>query len=357
MSGAGLSARSWGTAPGGAEITLYTLKCGDVRASVMNYGGVLVGLWAPDRRGQVQDITLGYDEAAPYLSRATSAYFGALIGRCANRVACGQLTLDGQTHQLEVNNGPHSLHGGEAGFDQRLWTAEPDPGTDRPALRLRYVSPDGEGGYPGTLSVSVTYSLSADGLNLLYRAETDAPTVVNLTNHTYWNLSGDAARDVLGHEVRVNASDFTPIDDTLIPTGELRPVAGTAFDFRTPRVLGEALRAFADDSQLRFAGGYDHNFALGGSAGELKEAAEVHDPVSGRVLTAFTTEPGMQLYSGNFLDGSLTGKGGRRYARHWALCLETQHFPDSPHQPSFPSVRLDPGERFESHTRYGFSVR
>lgn len=354
MSG-GLLSRPWGTAPDGREITLYTLTSGDVQANVMTYGGVLVSLLAPDRAGRRQDIVLGYDEAAPYLSRATSAYFGALIGRCANRIAQGRFTLDGQTYRLGVNNGPNSLHGGEAGFDQRLWTADADASGDGPALRLSYVSPDGEGGYPGTLSVSVTYTLSPEGLDLQYRAETDAPTVVNLTNHSYWNLSGDAERDVLGHEVRVNAGHFTPVDDTLIPTGELRPVAGTPFDLRSPRPLGEGLRA--DDPQLRVAGGYDHNFVLAGSPGEFREAAEVYDPVSGRVLTVHTTEPGMQLYSGNFLDGSLTGKGGRRYARNWALCLETQHFPDSPNQPGFPTVRLDPGEVFESRTRYAFSMR
>ncbi|MPY65357.1 galactose mutarotase [Deinococcus sp. SDU3-2] len=343
--------REWGRTPQGEAVTLYTLSLpSGIKASLTNYGGVLVRLLTPDRDGKLDDIVLGYDSPEPYLDRATASFFGALIGRFGNRIAGGRFSLDGHAYQLARNNGPNALHGGERGFDQRLWQGEASVGEDGPQVVFTRVSPDGEEGYPSTLSVRVTYALRPEGaLQIDYEATTDAPTVLNLTNHSYWNLSGDAQRDILGHELTVAADLFTPVDETLIPTGERRAVAGTPFDFRTAQPIGA--RVDADDEQLRFAGGYDHNFVLRGGEGP---AAMLHDPVSGRWLTVHTDQPGMQFYSGNFLDGSLVGKGGRRYGHRWAVCLETQHFPDSPNQPDFPSTVLRPGERFTSRTVYSF---
>lgn len=345
--------REWGRTPQGEAVTLYELRLPNgVEASLTDYGGVLVRLLTHDRDGNLGDIVLGYDTPEPYFDRATASFFGALIGRYGNRIAGGRFSLDGQTYRLTPNNGPNALHGGERGFDQRLWRGEASVGEDGPQVVFTRVSPDGEEGYPGTLTVRVTYTLRPEGaLQIDYEATTDAPTVLNLTNHSYWNLSGDARRDILGHELTLGADHFTPVDETLIPTGERRAVAGTPFDFRTAQPIGA--RVDADDEGLRFAGGYDHNFVLRGDGGP---AAILHDPVSGRRLTVQTDQPGMQVYSGNFLDGSLVGKGGQTYGHRWAVCLETQHFPDSPNQPDFPSTVLRPGERFTSRTVYSFSA-
>lgn len=345
--------REWGRAPAGEAVTLYELRLPNgVGASLTDYGGVLVRLLTPDRDGKLGDIVLGHDTPEPYFDRATASFFGALIGRYGNRIAGGRFSLDGQTYQLARNNGQGALHGGERGFDQRLWQGEASVGPEGPKVVFTRVSPDGEEGYPGALSARVTYTLRPEGaLQIDYEATTDAPTVLNLTNHSYWNLSGDARRDILGHELTLGADHFTPVDATLIPTGERRAVAGTPFDFREAGLIGA--RVDADDEQLRFAGGYDHNFVLRGDGGP---AASLYDPVSGRRLTVQTDHPGMQFYSGNFLDGSLIGKGGQRYGHRWAVCLETQHFPDSPNQPGFPSTVLRPGERFTSRTVYSFSA-
>ncbi|ADV68182.1 aldose epimerase family protein [Deinococcus maricopensis] len=350
-----LTRTPWGTAPDGSAITLYTLRHGPVTARIMDYGGVIVGVDAPDRDGTLADVALGHDEAGPYFDRATASYFGALIGRYGNRIARGRFELDGRAHQLATNNGPNALHGGPGGFDQVMWTSDADVTADGPRVTLTRTSPDGEEGYPGALDVTVTYTLTADGaLRLAYHAVTDAPTVVNLTNHSYWNLAG-ATRDVLDHELVVHADAITPVDETLIPTGTLLDVAGTPFDFRAARRVGE--RVDDADAQLQFAGGYDHNFVLQGAAGALRHVATLSDPQSGRVMEVHTTEPGVQFYSGNFLDGSVTGKGGQVYGHRWAVCLETQHFPDSPNRPDFPSTRLNPGEVYRTVTEYRFRTQ
>lgn len=355
-----VTARPWGHTLRGEPVTLYTLRAGPLSAEIMDYGGVIVRLLAPDRSGTREDVVLGHDRLEPYLDRATSPYFGALIGRYGNRIAGGTFTLDGQTYQLARNNGPNALHGGPGGFDQQLWAGYAHAGPAGAVLELTRRSPAGEEGYPGTLDVTVTYTLTPGGtLDLTYAAHTDAPTIVNLTQHTYWNLSGDARRDILGHRLTLNADRFTPVDATLIPTGEQADVAGTPFDLRTPQTLGDALTRHAAHPQLGHAGGYDHNLVLAGGeshSGDLVHAATLHDPQSGRVLDVHTTEPGLQLYTGNFLDGTITGKAGRRYDRHWGLCLETQHFPDSPNRPAFPSTVLRPGERYSSRTRFTFGT-
>ncbi|PYE56653.1 aldose epimerase family protein [Deinococcus yavapaiensis] len=345
----------WGETDAGTSVSIFTLRTpSGLEARITNFGGIVTHLLTPDREGTPGDVVLGHDTLKPYLGRAQSPYFGALIGRHANRIARGRFELDGQTYQLPVNNGPNSLHGGPGGFDQVVWQAEPIDG-DEPSVRLTYVSPDGEEGYPGTLTAVVTYTLTtANELRLHYRATTSAPTIVNLTNHSYFNLTGDASRDVLDHELTIAAEAITPIDETLIPTGDFQKVDGTPFDFRTPRKIGE--RVNDDDEQLRFAGGYDHNFVLAERPRALAHVARLFDSASGRVMDVATTQPGVQFYSGNFLDGSVHGKDGRVYEHRWALCLETQHFPDTPNQPRFPSTVLRPGEVFESTTVYAFSV-
>ncbi|WP_102127568.1 aldose epimerase family protein [Deinococcus planocerae] len=352
----GLSSQPWGTAPDGQPVTLYELRNrSGLRAHITDFGGVVVRLLTPDREGRLGDIVLGHDRAEGYFDLGTSPYFGALIGRYGNRIAGGRFTLDGRAYGLARNNGPNALHGGERGFNLRLWQGRPIDGEKGPALALSYLSPDGEEGYPGNLAVRVTYTLTDDdSLQIDYQATTDAPTILNLTNHTYWNLSGDAGRDILGHELTVHADHITAIGGTLIPTGELRSVEGTPFDFREGRAVGA--RVDEPDEQLRFAGGYDHNFVLRDGEG-LRPAAELRDPLSGRRVEVLTTQPGMQFYSGNFLDGSIVGKEGQVYGHRWAVCLETQHFPDSPHHPEFPSTVLRPGERFTSRTVYAFSAR
>ncbi len=346
---------SFGTAPDGRAVELCTLtNAHGVRVRITSYGGIVTHLFVPDRNGELADVVLGYDSLADYLR--DTPYFGAIVGRYGNRIAGGRFRLDGVEHTLAMNDGANHLHGGLKGFDKVVWEAEPYAGEDEAGLRLAYVSQDGEEGYPGQLTVGVTYALNnANELRIEYRAETDRPTVVNLTHHGYFNLAGHASGDVLGHELTVAASRFTPVDSGLIPTGELRPVAGTPLDFREATAIGA--RIDEDDEQLRFAGGYDHNLVLDEHDGSPRIAAQVYEPISRRAMEVYTTEPGIQFYSGNLLDGSDVGKSGIPYERRGGLCLETQHFPDSPNQPQFPSTVLRPGERYESATIYKFLVR
>jgi aldose 1-epimerase len=339
---------------GEANVQIYTLtNVHGLEARIMTYGATLVSLRTPDGDGQLKNIILGFDTLDPYL--AGVPYFGATVGRYANRIAKGRFSLDGKAYQLAQNNGPNSLHGGIRGFDKRVWKAEPLETPAGPALRLSYVSAAGEEGYPGELTAHVTYRLNNDdSLSIEYEAATTAPTPVNLANHAYFNLTGDPQQTILDHVLTINADRFTPVDATLIPTGELRAVADTAFDFRRPRVVGSHI---ADqDEQLRLGGGYDHNWVLNKSApGSLTLAAVLTDPQSGRSVEIRTTQPGLQFYSGNFMDGKPAG-GGSVFQRRTGLCLETQHFPDSPNQAAFPSVILRPGKNYSEKTLLVFRV-
>jgi aldose 1-epimerase len=348
----------FGTAPDGTPVERWTLANGDMTVRVLTYGGVIQTLEVPDRHGEVDNVVLGFADVAGYASDA-DPYFGSLIGRYGNRIAAGSFSLDGSTYQLPLNDGPNTLHGGPDGFDDQVWTATAVGDDDVAALRLELVSPDGDQGFPGTLTTAVTYSLDDDRrLSVHYEATTDAPTVVNLTQHTYWNLSGEGTGTINDHHLRIDASGYTPVDSTLIPTGEIASVEGTPFDFREPTAIGERIRE--NDQQLLYGQGYDHNWVLDrdddgarpGSDAEdpLEEAAQLHDPDSGRTLTIWTTEPGLQFYSGNFLDGTIVGTSGRTYRQGDGLALETQHFPDSPNQPGFPSTELRPGEVYDSTT-------
>jgi len=342
----------FGQTASGEAVLIYTLtNKNGIEARIMTYGGTIVSLKTPDRNGKLQNIVLGFDTLDPYL--AGVPYFGALIGRYGNRIANGSFELDGATYQLPKNNGPNSLHGGFKGFDKRVWSAKPFETKQGPGLKLTYVSADGEEGYPGQLTAHVTYQLHNDNsLSIEYAATTTKPTVVNLTNHSYFNLTGDPQHDILGHVLTINADRFTPVNATLIPTGELAPVAGTPFDFRTATAIGA--RIDADNEQIRFGPGYDHNWVLvKPKAGAMTTAALLSDPLSGRVVEVKTTEPGLQFYSGNFLDGRPPGQG-TFFNHRTGLCLETQHFPDSPNQPAFPSTVLRPGHTYASHTVFIF---
>ncbi|GGJ53459.1 aldose epimerase family protein [Deinococcus roseus] len=345
----------WGTTPAGQQVSLYTLRNKNhLTVQVSEFGAVLVSIRTPDRHGRFEDIVLGHHQLEPYLDRKTAQFFGATIGRFGNRIAHGTFSLEGQTYALACNNSPNALHGGPQGFDMVLWESAGFVQEQGVGVKLSYLSKDGEEGYPGNLQVTVTYTLTdLDELHIDYQASTDRTTVLNLTNHTFFNLSGNARRDVLNHELTIYADAFTPTDAELIPTGELLSVQGTALDFRTPHTLGARIRS--EDGHLKLAGGYDHNYVLRNSG--LRHAATLFEPLSGRVLETFTTEPGMQLYSGNFLDGSVTGKNGRCYQQHDGVCLETQHFPDSPNQPQFPSTVLQPETTFHSRTIYAFKQR
>lgn len=337
----------------GVPVELYTLAgSGGLTARIMTYGGTVVSLHAPDREGRPADVVLGFPTLEGYLAK--QPYLGALIGRFGNRIAGGRFELNGRTYTLASNESPNHLHGGLRGFDKAIWRATPDADTDAPSLGLSHLSRDGDEGYPGNLDVSVVYTITADNaLRLDYRATTDQDTVLNLSNHTYFNLAGGG--DVLAQEIAIPADRFLPVDDALIPTGERRPVSGTPMDLTRPVAIGAGVRS--DDEQVRLASGYDHNWVLDKPAGTLGPAAEVHDPASGRVLAVSTTQPGIQFYTGNFLDGGLTGKGGKAYGKHSGFCLETQHFPDSPNQPDFPSTVLRPGETFQQTTIFRFSAR
>jgi aldose 1-epimerase len=342
----------FGATPAGPARRFTLENAAGLRAELTDYGAALLSLVVPDRQGRPGDVVLGFDSAEAYAGHPF--FLGATVGRFANRIACGRFTLDGVAHQLTLNDGPPQargqLHGGAQGFHTRLWQAEEVPGAVGPALRFRRLSPDGEEGFPGNLEVTVTYSLAPDAndLRLDYQAATDRATPVNLTHHSYFNLRGDG--DVLDHRLRIDAEQFTPVGPGLLPLAGLTPVAGTPFDFTAPRAIGERLRA--DDPQLRLAGGYDHNYVLRNRGGPLAAAAGLHDPETGRTLEVLTTEPGLQFYSGNFLDGTWPGKGGRHHGRHAGLCLEPQHFPDSPNRPDFPSTILRPGRTFRSTSLY-----
>jgi len=336
-------------------VELFTFtNARSVEVRAMTYGAIITALRTPDRAGRLDDVVLGFDSLAGYLGE--SPYFGAIVGRYANRIAEGRFALDGVSYQLARNNGPNSLHGGERGFDKVLWAAEPFEGDGSAGVRLRYTSPDGEEGYPGTVAVRVTYTLTPrDELVVEYDATSDRATPLNVSQHSYWNLHGAGRGTILDHLLTLDAAAFTPVDATLIPTGEIAPVAGTPFDFRAPTAVGA--RIDAPHPQLGFAGGYDHNWVLdrAGQSG-LAHAARLVDPTTGRTLDVSTTEPGIQFYAGNFLDGTLTGKGGRPYPLRSGLCLETQHFPDSPNHPAFPTTIVRPGEAFQSRTVFAFGV-
>jgi len=345
-----IESKSFGQMPDGADVKIHTLTNGKgMVAKITEYGAILTEVWVPDRAGQLTNVVLGFDNLGQYLKG--HPFFGATTGRVANRIAKGKFTLDGREYILAVNNGPNHLHGGLKGFDKKLWKSRALPETDKSvAVEFSYTSPDGEEGYPGTLVVKVTYTLTDDNeLRIDYEATTDKATIVNLTNHSYFNLGGSGS--ILDHVLQINADRYTATDAGLIPTGELAPVKGTGLDFTQPRRIGDRIADYAS-----LAKGYDHNFVLNHGGGKLGLAARVHEPKSGRVMELSTTEPGVQLYTANHLDAKTTGVGGVKYGQHQAFCLETQHFPDSINQPAFPSVVLRPGQTFKSATAHKFSV-
>ncbi len=340
--------QAFGKTADGKSVDSYTLtNANGLKAEIITYGGIVTSLQVPDRNGNFADIVLGCDSPDDYAKSGT--YFGALIGRFGNRIAKGKFTLDGVEFKLATNNGPNHLHGGVKGFDKVIWNAEPMQTNEGPALKLTYQSRDGEEGYPGNLSCTVVYTLTNNNaLKISYEAKTDKATIVNLTHHSYFNLAGYNSGDILGHTLQIFADHFTPVDKTLIPTGEIKAVKGTPWDFTKPMTIGSRIKDVE--------GGYDHNYVLNSSDGSLALAASVYEPKTGRVLEVFTTEPGLQFYSGNFLDGSVKGKGAV-YKKHDGFCLEAQHFPDSPNEPNFPSVVLRPGEKYTQLTVYKFSTR
>ncbi|MFJ3226606.1 aldose epimerase family protein [Streptomyces sp. NPDC086783] len=367
---AGLTAATVGTAHGatvrkpvrelfgkladGTKVHRWSLQNGGTRLKVLSYGGIVQSLEIPDRHGRHRNVSLGFDTIEDYV--ASSPYFGALIGRYGNRIAKGRFTLDGKPYQLAVNDGENSLHGGDKGFDKRVWDVEGFTSGSDVGLVLHYTSVDGEMGYPGTLRVKVTYTLTRHGdWRVDYAATTDKATVVNLTSHVYWNLAGEGSGSIYDHELSIAGSRYTPVDSGLIPTGELARVAGTPFDFRRAKTVGEDIRE--GHQQLLYGQGFDHNWVLDkGSTAKPEQVAVLRDPSSGRTLRIATTEPGLQFYSGNFLDGTLVGSGGRVYRQGDALCLETQHFPDSPNHPSFPSTVLRPGQTYRTTTVHSFGA-
>ncbi len=345
-----------GHAPDGQVINLTTLRNQQkgIEIHVLDYGGIIQSLRTRDRQGQSADIVLGHDDAEGYFSNST--YFGAIIGRYGNRIAKGQFTLDGKTYALATNNGVNHLHGGNKGWDQAVWHSEPFQNGTGVGVILTHVSPDGDEGYPGTVKATVTYTLSDTGdLTVDYVATTDKPTVINLTQHSYFNLTGQPTQDILGHQLTIDADRYTPVDDGLIPTGELAPVEGTPFDFRTATAIGARIND--QNEQLTRGKGYDHNFVLNRQGDGLSLAAKVLEPTTGRTLEVWTTEPGLQFYSGNFLDGTVTGKGGVKYAHRTGFCLETQHFPDSPNHANFPSTVLRPDGQYHTTTVFKFGVQ
>ncbi|HLX61982.1 MAG TPA: aldose epimerase family protein [Planctomycetota bacterium] len=333
----------------GKDVVLYTLEnAKGMKARVMSYGATLVSLEVPDKAGKIGDVTLGFDTLDDYMHKV-NPFFGAIAGRYGNRIAKGKFALDGKTYQLAVNNGENHLHGGVKGFDKRVWEAKEVPN----GVAFTYLSPDGEEGYPGNLKSTVTYTLTDNNdLNIDYLATTDKPTVLNLTNHTYWNLAGAASGNILDHEMTLYADKYLPVDKGSIPLGTLADVKGTVFDFTTPHAIGERINQVGNDPV-----GYDHTWVLNGAADELKHCATVYDKKSGRVMDVSTTQPGVQFYTGNYLDGKTIARGNVVCNKHQGFCLETQHFPDSPNQPSFPSSVLRPGEEFKSRTIYHFSVK
>ncbi|NLT76059.1 MAG: galactose mutarotase [Planctomycetes bacterium] len=341
---------SFGQTADGQEVFVYTLaNSKGLRARITNYGATLVSLYVPDRNGHLEDIVLGFDDLQGYIQH--TACMGATVGRYANRIGGAKFTLDGAEYTLAANNGPNHLHGGIKGFDKVVWeTKEAVAADDEAWVKMSYLSVDGEEGYPGNLQCTVTYTLTnADELRITYEAHTDKKTVLNLTNHSYWNLAGQGSGDILGHELMLHAEKFTLIDKGLIPTGIIASVFDMPLDFTRPRTIGSRMRQTGN--------GYDHNYVLKGTPGELRPCADVHEPKTGRVMEIHTTEPGVQLYTGNFLDGSIPGKGGSTYDKHAGFCLETQHYPDSPNKPNFPSTVLEPGQTFTSRTVHRFSTK
>jgi aldose 1-epimerase len=348
-----VSRAPFATTAAGEAVEVFTLtNQHGLELRVLSYGGTIVSLSVPGRNGDFADVVLGHDSLEEYVSN--TSYFGAIVGRYANRIASARFTLNGKTYRLSANDGPHHLHGGRVGFDRVVWRAESFRTEQATGLELRHTSRDGEEGYPGNLEVQVRYSLTGGNeLVIEYHATSDHATPVNLTQHSSFNLSGDTG-DILGHQLWVNADRMTPVDEQLIPTGELAAVAGGPFDFRTPTPIGARIES--DDPQLRRAGGYDHNFVLNRTGAGLCHAAQLLEPISGRTLDVYTTEPGLQVYSGNFINGRVAGKAGRVYRPRSGVCLETQHFPDSPNQPSFPSTVLRPNEQYRSQTVFAFGV-
>ncbi len=344
----------YGQLPDGTWIEQYTLSNPDgLKVKIINYGAVITAVETPDRNGKVENITLYRDSLADYMEmkdgKPTTPYFGATVGRYGNRIAKGRFTLDGKEYKLAINNPPNALHGGIKGFDKVVWKAEPVETPDTVGVVFTYTSPDGEEGYPGTLKAKVTYSLTdKNELKMDYEATTDKDTVLNLTNHTYWNLAGAGNGDVLKHELTLNADRFLPVDATLIPLGRLDPVKGTAMDFTSPKPIGQDIG--------KVEGGYDHCYVLVRKGGDLSLAARVVEPTSGRVMEVYTTQPAVQFYTGNFLDGTVHG-GGKSYEKHYGLCLETQHYPDSPNEKDFPTTELKPGETYKQSTVHKFSVQ
>ncbi len=341
----------FGTTDDGKSVEIYELiNANGLRAKVMTYGAILTEMWVPDRLGQSADVVLGFKDFKSY--EKGHPYFGATTGRYANRIAKGQFEIDGKKYQMPVNNGPNSLHGGIKGFDKVIWKAKEGRNVNGPSVKFEYTSPDGEEGYPGTLTVVVTYTLTNDDeLQIDYHAKTDKATVINLTNHSYWNLAGEGSGSILDHGLQILATQFTEVDETSIPTGKLVSVDGTSMDFLSPNIIGKRIADAPNGN------GYDHNFVLRKTdANSLDSAAILADPKTGRSMMVLTTEPGVQLYTANYLDGTLTGKSGKPYVKHGAVCLETQHYPDSPNQPSFPTTVLRPEETYTSTTIYRFKA-
>ena len=349
---AGVTKQSFGKTPSGENVDIYTLRNRNgVETQITNYGAIVVSLKVPDRNGAMGDVVLGFSDFDQYLKN--DPYFGAIIGRYGNRIAKGRFKLDGAEYTLAVNNGENHLHGGIKGFDKVVWTGRELTTKAGPAVVLTYLSKDGEEGYPGNLRVRVTYTLThQNDLRIDYVATTDKATVINLTHHSYFNLLGEGNDDILNHRVRINANRFLPTDAGSIPTGELRSVIGTPFDFLKFTPIGERINQ--DNEQLELGNGYDHTWIINGRPGTLRFAAAAHEPSTGRMMEVWTTEPGMQFYTGNFLDGTLTGKAGKPYPRRSGFCFETQHYPDAPNQPSFPTTTLRPGATYRSTTIYKF---
>jgi aldose 1-epimerase len=341
--------KPFGKLPDGSTVELYTLKSSSVEVQLISFGARVIAIDTKDRDGRVADVVLGYSSLDPYITNPNS-YFGVVPGRFANRIGKGQFKLEGKSYQTTLNNNGNMLHGGTKGFDQHNWDSREIPN----GVEFTLVSPDGDQGFPGTLTAHVKYTLTGDTVRIEYSATTDKPTIVNLTNHSYFNLSGEGSPSILGEELTLHAYKYTPIDSTLIPTGDLASVKGTPFDFTKPETIGSRIND--ENEQLKFAGGYDHNFVLEGPAGKLRPAAKVYDPESGRVLLVETDQPGIQFYSGNFLNGGVSGVSGKPYVKRSALCLETQHFPDSPNHSNFPSTELKPGQTYHTVTTWTFTT-
>lgn len=346
---------TFGNAGKDLQVDIYTLtNANGIQVRIINYGAVVQSLIVPDRDGKYEDVVLGYDKLEDYLKG--SPYFGAIVGRYGNRIAKGKFTLDGVEYTLAMNNGANHLHGGLTGFDKVVWDANPVKKENEVGVELTYFSKDGEEGYPGNLQSTVVYTLNnANELQIEYTSSTDKATPVNLTHHGYFNLGGNCKTDILSHEIWINADYFTPVDEGLIPTGELRSVKGTPMNLTVPTAIGAGINE--DDKQLKYGLGYDHNWVLNDVDGTIKLQASLYEPVSGRLMEVYTAEPGLQFYSGNFLDGSNVGKGGKEYKHRYGLCLETQHYPDSPNKPEFPSTVLRPGETYHTKTIYRFTVK